>query len=122
MMQKQIIKTLSTPNFWMIMLFTAGTIFFFTHQPVREEKPALPKAVVRTSPTPVPLIKSPVNKSNVQTMGTTIKVRAGETFWTLARKHCGSHRYAESIAAQNGYTNARKLREGAVLHLTCVLK
>lgn len=122
MMQKRIITTAKTTEFWLAMMFIAGTLFFFTKEPWVQEKPVPPKAVIKTSPTPVPLIKSPVSDPEVNKAGITIKVRAGETFWSLARKHCGSHRYAESIAAQNGYTNARRLREGAVLHLTCALK
>lgn len=51
-----------------------------------------------------------------------VVVKPNESFWQLARKHCGSHRYSESIAQFNGYTDVHKLRAGAKITIVCAFK
>lgn len=111
-------------EFWLVMIFLAGSIFFFTRpieKPKLQESANQVKKIVPT-PTPQPILKSNNFEQLTQQKGATVKVKSGDTFWQLAQKHCGSHRFAENIATANGYSNVRKLREGDTLTIMCGLK
>ncbi|MBP7774324.1 LysM peptidoglycan-binding domain-containing protein [Candidatus Woesebacteria bacterium] len=113
-----------TTEFWLAMIFLAGSIFFFTRPaektPIQESPEQIQRLVA--SPTPQPILKSQQIEQPAQQKSISVKVKSGDTFWQLAQKHCGSHRYAESIAASNGYSNVHKLREGATIQIICTLK
>ncbi len=113
-----------TTEFWLTMIFLAGSIFFFTQpvekSPQRENQEQVEKLV--TSPTPQPILKSSIPQQSAPQKAIIVKVKSGDTFWQLAQKHCGSHRFAENIAAANGYSNVHRLREGATISIMCGLK
>jgi hypothetical protein len=55
----------------------------------------------------------------IPTQAMKIKVKKDQTFWEIAKRYCGSHTFAESLAANNGYASVSKLREGDVITITC---
>lgn len=114
-----------TSEFWIALLFLAGTMFFFaqvSRQPRPNNLETTEQSVVTPTPTAVPIIRTQQPTQVAQNAGVTVTVKVGDTFWKLSQRYCGSHQYAESIAAQNGYTNVRRLRDGARLHIVCGLK
>lgn len=111
-------------EFWLAMIFVAGSIFFFTRpadKPLQQENSEQINKIVTTS-TPQSILKSSNLEQPTQQKNIIVKVRYGDTFWQLAQKHCGSHRFAESIATANGYSDVRRLREGDTLSIACALK
>ena len=48
-----------------------------------------------------------------------VKVKKDQTFWEIAKRYCGSHQYADTLARNNGYKSVSKLREGDVITVTC---
>lgn len=122
---KKIVSVTQTSEFWIALLFLAGTMFFFaqvSRQPRLSSLETKEQVVVTPTPTAVPLIRTQQPSEVGQNAGVTVTVKVGDTFWKLAQRYCGSHQYAQSIAAQNGYTNVRRLRDGAHLRIVCGLK
>ena len=80
---------------------------------------ATPTPTVAATPVLQPLLKNTATQHEPLTSFETVVVKPNESFWQLARKHCGSHRFSETLAAYNGYTNVRKLRAGATIAIVC---
>lgn len=48
-----------------------------------------------------------------------VTVKKDQTFWELAKRYCGSHTFAETLARNNGYKSVSKLRQGDTITINC---
>lgn len=49
-----------------------------------------------------------------------VTVKKDQTFWELAKRYCGSHTFAETLARNNGYKSVSKLRQGDSITINCI--
>lgn len=50
---------------------------------------------------------------------TRVVVKKDQTFWEFAKRYCGSHTYAESMARNNGYRRVTDLKQGDTITVVC---
>ncbi len=79
---------------------------------------------VTASPSAVPLsdltnakLKA-VKKLSYTSSTTTVRVRKGDTFWSIAKRVCGNGKLATKLERQTGYTR-KWLQPGDVLSISC---
>ena len=115
--------------FWLslIALGIVGTLLYTPAQPqnmsLAPEVSQSPTPVATSRPTPRPIVlNKQITAPATDTKFVTIRVQPDQTLWQIARKHCGSHRYIESIARYNGIADVRKVRAGSSLTIICALK
>jgi hypothetical protein len=51
--------------------------------------------------------------------GLKVRVKKDQTFWEFAKRYCGSHRFANSLASTNGYRLVSDLKEGDWITISC---
>ena len=104
---------------WVIIVITGIVGLFVINTPRPAARSKMKHATTQCAQaTPTPTVAAtPVLQP--LTSFETVVVKPNESFWQLARKHCGSHRFSETLAAYNGYTNVRKLRAGATIAIVC---
>lgn len=48
-----------------------------------------------------------------------VVVKKDQTFWEFAKRYCGSHTFAESMARTNGYRRVTDLKQGDTITIIC---
>lgn len=123
---QQQLKT-TTQALWaaVIIIGVIGVLTIAPRKPApqtSEEATATAAAEQQKSAKPQPIVIASTPAQSPELELLTVKVKPNETLWQLARKHCGSHRFIESIAAYNGIADSRKIRSGETLTIVCALK
>lgn len=116
-----------------VSLIAAGVIGVLLYKPAQPEnmsrvpeaqeasESATPSATPAPSATPI-LMDTLSEAPAMDRKFLKVRVKPNETLWQIARKHCGTHRYADSIARYNGIEDVRKVRAGSELTIVCALK
>lgn len=75
---------------------------------------ASPKPISTPTPTEPSETATPSAKVSFK-----VKVKSGDTFWSIAKRYCKTHNYADIIASENGYLPGKHLRAGDTVTVTC---
>ena len=100
--------------------FTDGQLI----SPVPSDTYSQAMAQVSASPSAKPLAENTneklkaVKKLSYTSSATTVRVKQGDTFWSIAKRVCGNGKLADKLQRQTGYTR-RWLQPGDVLSIVC---